>query len=109
MAVGSTLFALTQGEILRLMLRAISVRAPLALVILLAVVWRRIHPSVAFWTIVLGCGSGIIWFVADSPFGVEPLWPALTLTVLTLIIGSLIKKPSRLKGTEGLEITLPES
>ncbi len=103
-ALLSTWFALSQGEILKLILNALSVRTPIALIILLAVVWKRIHPSVAFWTVVLGCGTAVLWFVFKGlNTGIEPVWPATVISVLIIILGSLIKKPSRQKGTEGLE------
>ena len=60
----------------------------------------------AFWTIIIGGGSGLIWFLAGSPFGIEPLWPGLGIGMLTLIITSLRKRPSPFKGAEGLEIAL---
>jgi len=102
LAFAATWFALTQSSILGLLLKAMQVRSILAVVLVISVLWRRIHPTAAFWTIVVGSACGFIWLFADSPFGIEPLWPGLGMGILTLIITSLKKKPSLYKGVEGL-------
>ncbi|MFC2016717.1 hypothetical protein ACFLUF_03280 [Chloroflexota bacterium] len=101
---GGAWFALTQSSILGMTLRLHQTRAILAVVLIISVLWRRIHSTAALWTIVLGGGSGIIWFLAGSPFGVEPLWPGFGIGILSLIITSLKKRPSPYKGAEGLNL-----
>ncbi len=105
-AFTATWFALTQPTIIELGVRSLQVRVIFGVVLVVSVLWRRIHGTVAFWTLILGGGSGYIWFFAGSPFGIEPMWPGLGIGILTLIFGSLIRKPSPFKGVEGLEIAL---
>jgi len=106
--IGGTLFAFTQPSLMGMVLKMAQVRAIFAIILLVSVFWRRLHPSAAFWTGLLGACSGFIWFLADSPFGIEPLWAALTIGILTLIIVSLRKRPSPFRGLQGLDITLPD-
>jgi len=48
--------------------------------------------------------GGAIWTFAGSPYGVEPIWIALAIGCFTLFVVSLIKKPSHLKGADGLNL-----
>ena len=102
LAFSATGFGLTQSSILRLLLKSMQVRSIFAVILVVSVLWRRIHPTAAFWTIVVGATCGFTWLFADSPFGIEPLWPGLGMGILTLIITSLKKRPSLYKGVEGL-------
>ena len=104
LVIGGTFFALTQLSMLGTILKMAQVRAVLAVILVIAVFWRRIHAAAAFWSSVLGACTGFIWFFAGSPFSIEPLWPALTIAMLALIIISLRKKPSPYKGAEGIEL-----
>lgn len=104
LAIGSAAFALTQPTIMHMLLRVGQLRVVFAIVLLLAVLWRRLHPFSAFWTTVLGACGWLIWFVSGSPYGVEPLWPALGISVVVLGVTSLIKRPFPAKGIEGLDL-----
>lgn len=104
--VGGTLFAFTQPSLLGMVLKMSQVRAIFAVILLVSVFWRRLHPAAAFWAGLLGACCGFIWFFVGSPFGIEPLWSALTIGILTMILISLRKRPSPFKGLQGLEITL---
>lgn len=104
LALASAAFALTQPSIMHMLLRVGQLRVVFALVFLVAVTWRRLHPFSAFWTTVLGALGWLGWFVAGSPFGVEPLWPALLITLLTLAATSLYRRPLPLRGVEGLDL-----
>jgi len=101
-AFPSTWFALTQPSILGFLLKMIQTRFSIQILFLIAVLWRRPHPTAAFWTIIMGSASGVVWFLAGSPFGLEPLWPGAGIGLLTLIITSLRNRPSLYKGVEGL-------
>jgi Na+/proline symporter len=100
----STYFALFQPSILGLYLKISQVRAVLGFIVLITIVWRRIHSIAAYWTIIIGGTVGMIWFLAGSPFGIEPLWPGLGIGILILVITSLRNRPSPFKGAEGLEL-----
>ena len=100
----ATLFALTQTSIIGLIVKGSQMRSIIGIVLLITVLWRRIHATAAFWTIITGGGVVAIWVLADSPFGIEPLWPGLAVGMAAMIIASLRNRPSAFRGTEGLEL-----
>ncbi len=103
---GATWFALIQPTILQLSFRVMQLKVILGMILTISVLWRRIQPMSAFWTLILGGGTGLIWWFADLPFGIAPMYPMLAVGITTLIITSLIKRPSPFKGAEGLDLTL---
>lgn len=105
--VGTALaiIATTQaGSILGYAWKATQARCIVVFPLLVSVLWRRIHPTVAFWTIASGVITGVIWIVLGSPFGLEVLWPAATVGIIVMVVGSLLAKPSPYKGVEGLAL-----
>ena len=104
LTVGGTFFALTQPSMVGALISMAQVRAIVAIILIISVFWRRIHPVAAFWSSILGAGIGFVWFFAGSPLGIEPMWPALALGLVALIIISLKRKPSPYKAAEGLEL-----
>ena len=102
--VVGTFFALTQASIMELALKTFQVRGLVVVPLLVSVLWRRMNATAAFYTTILGAGTGLIWFVAGTPFGIQPLWPGLAVSILTVIVSSLIREPSPFRGAEGLEI-----
>lgn len=94
-----TVFALTQPTIIELVTRMAQIRAIFAIVLVVSIMWRRIHADAALLTTTIGAGTAVIWFILNSPFGVEPLWPGIGTGVLVLIVSSFFKKPSPYKGT----------
>lgn len=104
LALASAGFALTQPSIMHMLLRVGQLRVVFAVVMLVAVLWRRIHPFSAFWTTVLGALGWLGWFAAGSPLGVEPLWPALLISFVVLVVTSLVRRPLPFRGVEGLDL-----
>ncbi len=102
--VGTVLvLAMLEGSsILSLAFKSVGVRVIITIPILVSILWRRVQPAAAFLTILLGGIGGTIWIFSGSPYGVEPLWITLAIGFITLAIVSLIKKPSHLKGADGL-------
>jgi Na+/proline symporter len=105
-AFPSTWFALTQPSILGFLLKMIQTQFPIQILFIIAVLWRRPHPTAAFWSIIMGSTGGITWFLAGSPFGLEPLWPGAAIGILTLLITSLRNRPSPFKGAQELNLAL---
>jgi len=90
------------SSLLGLMIKSVGVRTIITIPIFVSILWRRVQPAAAFLTILLGGIGGAIWTFAGSPYGVEPIWITLAIGCLTLVVVSLIKKPSHLKGADGL-------
>ncbi len=90
------------SSMITLAFKSVGVRIIVTIPMFVSILWRRVHPTAAFLTILFGGIGGAIWTFAGSPYGVEPLWIVLAIGCLTLVIVSLIKKPSHLKGADGL-------
>lgn len=90
------------GSILSVVFGSVAVRAVITVPLIVSVLWRRVHPTAAFLSIVSGVVTGVTWLFIGSPLGLEPLWPGLVASILTLIIVSLVKKPAPYRGVEGL-------
>ena len=81
------------------------VRVVLVAPVIISILWRRIHPTAAFWAVLAGVMSGFLSLIANQVFHIDvpPLWPALGVGLTTLFIVSLVKKPAPYKGIERLE------
>jgi len=107
-AVVATVIAITlvgEGSILSYSRSVMQVRVVLVVPVIISILWRRVHPTAAFWAILTGVMSGFPSLIASQVLhiNVPPLWPALGVGLTTLFIVSLVKKPAPYKGTEGLE------
>ena len=81
--------------ILQIMFTVIS--ASLFLPIMTATFLKAVNPNAAFWSICLSLTTVIIWQVTriyreDGVFSVDPLWPGLLVSAVTLILFSLLAK-----------------
>ncbi|MFC1847271.1 sodium:solute symporter [Chloroflexota bacterium] len=99
-----TLLVLGEGNLLLIIIKVAQVRLFFGVLVVVSVAWRRIHPTAAFWSLIGSFGVGVMWWIADSPFGISITWPTLAVGLLILVITSLIKRPSPFKGAEGLEL-----
>jgi SSS family solute:Na+ symporter len=104
--ITGTWLVLGETSMLMIIIKASQTRFFLGFLIIISVLWRRIHATAAFLTIIMSAGVGLVWWVAGSPFGISVMWPVLIVGSLTLIIASLIKRPSPYKGVEGLNVIL---
>ena len=52
----------------------------------------------------VGGGVVVMWVLADSPFGIEPLWPGLCAGIIAMIVTSLKNRPSEFRGTVGIDL-----
>ncbi|MFH1639490.1 MAG: sodium:solute symporter family protein [Chloroflexota bacterium] len=106
-AVVGTLIALNMTKsltILDLGRKSTGIRTIITIPMLISILWRRIHPEAAFWSLLLGIGTGIIWLFLGSPLNLEPMWPGMAVGMVVLAITSLKYRPSPFKGAEGLDI-----
>ena len=95
----------TNTTILDLTFKSVGVRSVITVPMFISILWRRVHPTAAFLAILFGGISGAAWTFSGSPFGVDPMWPALGTSCLTLAVVSLFRRPFRVKGAEGLDLT----
>lgn len=71
---------------------AFQIRSVVGIVLMVAVLWPRVSPGAAFWSMLIGGIIASFWHFANSPFNVAPLWPGAAATLLILIPVSLMSK-----------------
>lgn len=62
--------------------------------------WKRATTAGAFVSFVLGSGSAILWYVLQSPMGLEPIMVGFPLSFVSLLVVSLLTPPSSKQQTE---------
>lgn len=61
------------------------IRSIAAVVLIVALVWKRVDDRAAFWSILSGGFLAALWHFLGSPFGIQPLVPALFVGLGVLI------------------------
>ena len=92
MGVVFIFMGLQYSSILSQVLGAFQIRSVVGVVLMVAVLWPRVSPDAAFWSMLIGGAVAAFWHFANSPLGVAPLWPATAVTLLILIPMSLMSK-----------------
>lgn len=82
--IGILMGTLIGGSLLGKFMGAFQIRAAAGLVIMVAMVCKKVNNHAAFWSMLFGGGIAIVWFFLGNPFGIEPLWPSLIATVVIL-------------------------
>ncbi len=71
---------------------AFQIRSVVGVVLVIGVVWKRLTKDGAFWGMLLGGITAIVWFFSGNPFGVSCLWPAVVVTLVAVIVVSFFGK-----------------
>ncbi|NLZ54035.1 MAG: hypothetical protein GX892_13000, partial [Thermoanaerobacteraceae bacterium] len=79
-------------SILNDLLSAAQIKATSAVVLLIAMYWKRLTNRAAFWGLMTGGTLATIWHFVGHPWGIEPLWPALVSSLTIMITLSLLNK-----------------
>lgn len=80
--VASTAFGLNASSIMGNLLSAMQIRSVMAIVLVIAILWKKVDNRAAFWSLLLGGIVSAVWFFAGNPYGIEPLWPGIILAFL---------------------------
>ena len=91
-AVGATLLGLNATSILNQLLGALQIRSVVGIVLVAAIVWKRVSANAAFWSMLGGGVVAMAWFFGGKPFDIEPLWPAAIVCLVILIPMTLMSK-----------------
>jgi SSS family solute:Na+ symporter len=89
---------LNSSSLLIRLLGALQIRSVAGLILVVALLWKRVNNNSAFWGMLLGGGVAAFWFFAGSPFGIEPLWPSLLIGLGVLIPMTLLSKEKEYSG-----------
>ena len=77
------------------MLGAFQIRSIAGIVLLAALLWRRVNGVSAFWSLLSGGVTAAVWFFLKSPLGIAPLWAGALVCIAILIPVSLCSKTAR--------------
>lgn len=92
LGVAFIFMGLQYSAILNQVLGAFQIRSVVGIVLMVAVLWPRVSPDAAFWSMLVGGLVAAFWHFADSPLGMAPLWPGAAATLCILIPVSLMSK-----------------
>lgn len=68
------------------------VRSIVAVVLLFALAWPRVHERAVFWSMLVGGGLAALWHFLGSPFEIQPLVLALSSGIVVLVALTLTSK-----------------
>lgn len=71
---------------------ATQIKSVASLILLISLYWKRVDKNGAFYTLLVGSVLSMGWHLLGNPFGIQPLWPALAVTVVSLLITTLTTK-----------------
>jgi SSS family solute:Na+ symporter len=92
LAVIATGFGLTTSSILSQILGAFQIRSVAGVVLIIALVWKRVSNRAAFWSILTGGILAGVWHFSGNPFGVQPFWVAVPVSVVILAVLTMMEK-----------------
>ena len=94
-AVVGTVIGMHAESILDNMLGAFQIRSIAGIVLLAALLWRRVNGVSAFWSLLGGGVTAAVWFFLKIPLGIAPLWAGALVCIAILIPVSLCSKTAR--------------
>lgn len=100
----ATWLGLNAASILGQLYAAFQIRSVVGIVLLVAMVWPRVSSTAAFWSMLGGGVLAAAWHFAGNPLGVEPLWPACTLTIVLLVALTFASKERVSPGYERYQL-----
>lgn len=80
-----TLLGLTADSILDQMYGAFQIRSIVAITLLVALFWKRVTTTAAFWSMLVGGATAAIWFFAGNPMNISCFWPGALLCLVILV------------------------
>jgi len=87
-----TLIGKNASSILGQLTGATQIKSVAGVVLICALSWPRIDRNAAFYTILAGSIVAMGWHSAGNPMGIQPLWPALVVTIVVLLATTLTNK-----------------
>jgi SSS family transporter len=66
----------------------------MAVPLLAAIFWRRANATGGIASVACGFGMAIVWeFILSEPFGLDPILPTITASLIAMVVGSLLTAP----------------
>lgn len=92
-------FAINTSSIFNQIIGANHIKSMAAFVLIVSLFWKRLTNWAAFWALLISGFLSTLWYFEGSVFGlaIEPLWPALTISALLMIMISFADKKHSFK------------
>ena len=91
-AIIATGFGLTTSSILTQILGAFQIRSVAGVVLIIALVWKRVSNKAAFWSILLGGILAGVWHFTGNPLNIQPFWIAVPVSIIILFVLTMLEK-----------------
>ena len=92
LCVVTTIIGINAKSILSLITGAFQIVCVTGIVLIFGVYWKRVTNKAAFWSMLVGGGIALIWYIAGNPMGIEPAWPGIIVTTVVLVVMTLGSK-----------------
>lgn len=103
MGASAVYFGLSATSLLSQILGAFQIRSTAGVVLLIALIWKKVNSNAAFWSMLSGGLVASYWHFAGKPFGLEPLWPSLIVGLPVLVVLTLVSKKEISSGYERVQ------
>lgn len=80
----------TNVSLLNSLMSASQIKSIAVVLLLFGLYWKRTTNAAGFLGLLVGGALSTVWYVLGAPFGVQPFWPGLAVSVATIVIGSLV-------------------
>lgn len=91
MLVGAVAISGTNVSLLNSLMSAAQIKAIAVVLLLFGIFWKRTTNKAGFIGLLVGGTCCTIWYMLGNPFGIQPLWLGLILSVVIIVGGSLIE------------------
>ncbi len=91
MLVGAVAISGTNVSLLNSLMSAAQIKAIAVVLLLFGIYWKRTTNRAGFIGLLVGGTCCTVWYMLGNPFGIQPLWIGLILSVILIVGGSLIE------------------
>ena len=69
---------------------ATQIKSVASVILLISLYWKRVDRNSGFYSLLTGSVVAMGWHLAGNPFGIQPLWPSLAISLVLLVILTLL-------------------
>ena len=69
---------------------ATQIKSVASVILLISLYWKRVDRNSGFHSLLTGSVVAMGWHLAGNPFGIQPLWPSLAISLVLLVILTLL-------------------
>ncbi len=107
--VGAVLMSGQNTSLLDTLMGASQIKAIAAILLMVGIYWKRLTNTAGFLGLLIGGTISTVWYFMGYPFGIQPLWPGLIISLIVFVVGSFIGSKEKVsKDYENYETRLAE-